>query len=265
MSQQTVTATRVLSKLPVLNQVQREGRVNMATKKTSSAKSTAGVERVRNLILGFVGLLVVGFVVTTFYLGTGLSQNSVPEAGSDYEVIADVTVANPVRRLTVEEYFSYACVHCKNFDPTLEDWLTTLPEDVNFNRVPTAFSRAWGVLAQGYFALEKANALDSHHQQMFKAIHNGGRVFSSGEAIADYLDSPDLPAADFMRAFDSRDVMRKLNRAEQATRRTGIEAVPTMVVAGKYRVGMDNGAERALQVVDYLLEQERVLMQGEAP
>jgi thiol:disulfide interchange protein DsbA len=59
--------------------------------------------------------------------------------------------------------------------------------------------------------------------------------------------------------------MRKLNRAEQATRRTGIEAVPTMVVAGKYRVGMDNGAERALQVVDYLLEQERVLMQGEAP
>ena len=85
------------------------------------------------------------------------------------------------------------------------------------------------------------------------------------EAMADYLDSPNLPAADFMRAFDSRDVMRKLNRAEQTTRRNGIAAVPTMVVAGKYRVGMDNGAERALQVVDYLLEQERVLMKGEAP
>jgi hypothetical protein len=32
------------------------------------------------------------------------------------------------------------------------------------------------------------------------------------------------------------------------------------VVAGKYRVGMTHGAERALEVVEHLLEQERALL-----
>ena len=171
-----------------------------------------------------------------------------------------MALAEPARSLSVEEYFSYGCIHCKNFDPTLEDWLTTLPEDVQFQRTPTAFSRAWGVLAQAYYALEKADALEGNHEQLFKGIHNGGRMFSNGEAIADYLDSDELPAAEFMRAFNSRDVARRLNRAEQATRRVGIRAVPTLVVAGKYRVGMVNGERRALEVVDYLLEQERALI-----
>jgi hypothetical protein len=33
-------------------------------------------------------------------------------------------------------------------------------------------------------------------------------------------------------------------------------------VAGKYRVDINNGADRALEVVDYLLEKERALIQG---
>jgi hypothetical protein len=37
-----------------------------------------------------------------------------------------------------------------------------------------------------------------------------------------------------------------------------------MVVAGKYRVGMNQGAQRALEVTDYLLEQERALIQGQS-
>lgn len=230
-----------------------------AGKKKTSAKNVA---MTRNIILGFMGLLVAGFVVTTLYLGTGLSQNNVPQAGTDYEVIDDISLARPARSLSVDEYFSYGCIHCKNFDPTLEEWMSALPEDVTFARKPTAFSRSWSVLAQGYYALEKADALKDNHQQLFKAIHNGGRVFEQGEDIANYLDSDELPAAEFMRAFNSRDVVRRLNRAEQDTRRSGIRSVPTLVVADKYRVTMGNGAQRALEVADYLIEQERALMQG---
>ena len=230
----------------------------------SKKNSTKNVDRTRNAIFGFLALLVVGFVSTTLYLGSGMSQNAVPQAGTDYEVIANINPAQPARTVSVEEYFSYGCIHCKNFDPTLDDWLETLPEDVKFARVPTAFSRSWGILAQGYYALEKADALEGNHEQMFKGIHNGGRTFSSGEDIADYLDSQTLPAKDFMRAFNSRDVARRLNQAADNTRRVGIRAVPTMVVAGKYRVPMTNGPERALEVVDYLIDQERALIQGQS-
>ena len=227
-----------------------------AAKKRSADK----VQLTRNLILGFLGLLVLGFVATTFYFGAGLSQNTVPQAGTDFEVIEGVELTQPGRSLLVEEYFSYGCIHCKNFAPELESWLTTLPEDVEFARKPTAFSRTWSILAQAYYALEKAEALEGNHEQLFKGIHNGGRMFNSGQDIADYLDSQALPASEFMRAFNSRDVARRLNRATEDTRRAGIRAVPTLVVAGKYRVGMTHGAQRALEVVEHLLEQERALL-----
>jgi len=228
-----------------------------AKKKTSSQT----VERTRNVILGFLGLLVAGFVIGTFYFGSGLSQNSIPQPSSDFEVIDGVDMDTPAKVLGVEEYFSYACIHCKNFDPTLEEWVETLADDVKFQRKPAAFSRTWSVLAQSYYALEKADALEGNHEQLFKAIHNGRRNFSSGQDIADYLDSEELPAAEFMRAFNSRDVSRRLARAASDTQRHSIRAVPTLVVAGKYRVDINNGSERALEVVDYLLEKERRMMQ----
>ena len=227
-----------------------------AAKKRSADK----VLLARNLILGFLALLVLGFVATTFYFGAGLSKNTVPEEGTDFELIEGVEPTQPARSLLVEEYFSYGCIHCKNFDQELEAWLTGLPADVKFARKPTAFSRSWSVLAQAYYALEKAEALEGNHKQLFKGIHNGGRTFNSGQDIADYLDSPALPAEEFMRAFDSREVIRRLSRATEDTRRAGIRAVPTLVVAGKYRVGMTHGGRHALEVAEYLLEQERSLL-----
>ena len=66
----------------------------------------------------------------------------------------------------------------------------------------------------------------------------------------------------FMRAFNSASVRRKLSRAADDTRRYQIASVPTLVVAGKYRVSMDNGAQRALQVADWLVTEERKRISG---
>ena len=48
-----------------------------------------------------------------------------------------------------------------------------------------------------------------------------------------------------------------MQRAEADTRRFKIPSVPTMMVAGKYLVFMDNGHDRALEVVEELIERER--------
>jgi len=196
---------------------------------------------------------------------SGSSVGAQYEEGVHYQVLdPQAPLSTSGDGIEVSEYFSYGCIHCNNCDPELEEWLTSLPDDVRFERKPTAFSRTWSILARAYYALEKAEALEGNHEQLFKGIHNGGRMFKSGQDIADYLDSQSLPARVFMRAFDSQDVSRRLNRAAEDTRRSGIRAVPTMVVSGKYRVGMNQGAQRALEVAKYLLEQERALIQGQS-
>lgn len=220
-------------------------------------RGTDKVETTRNAIFGVIIAIGVALVGLGIYLSSGLAQNATPTEGEDYALIENadrIRIGDPIN---VYEFFSYGCVHCRNFDPELEEWLVTTEEDVAFSRKPAAFSRTWTLLGQGYLALEQADALEGNHAKLFSAVHDFGKTFRSGQEIADYLDSETLPAAEFMRAFNSPKVRRKLSQAETDSRRYNVQSVPTMIVAGKYAVDMGNGMQRAFEVVDYLIGQER--------
>ena len=225
-------------------------------------RGTDKVETTRNAIFGVIIAIGVALVGLVIYLSSGLAQNATPTEGEDYALIENadrIRIGDPIN---VYEFFSYGCVHCRNFDPELEEWLVTTDEDVAFSRKPAAFSRTWTLLGQGYLALEQADALEGNHAKLFSAVHDFGKTFRSGQEIADYLDSETLPAAEFMRAFNSPKVRRKLSQAETDSRRYNVQSVPTMIVAGKYTVDMGNGMQRALEVVDYLIGQERTERAG---
>ena len=225
-------------------------------------RGTDKVETTRNAIFGVIIAIGVALVGLGIYLSSGLAQNATPTEGEDYALIENadrIRIGDPIN---VYEFFSYGCVHCRNFDPELEEWLVTTEEDVAFSRKPAAFSRTWTLLGQGYLALEQADALEGNHAKLFSAVHDFGKTFRSGQEIADYLDSETLPAAEFMRAFNSPKVRRKLSQAETDSRRYNVQSVPTMIVAGKYTVDMGNGMQRALEVVDYLIGQERTERAG---
>ena len=225
-------------------------------------RSTDKVETTRNAIFAVIIAIGVALVGLGIYLSSGLAQNATPVEGDDYLVIENPDRIRVVDPIKVYEFFSYGCVHCRNFDPELEEWLTTTADDVAFSRKPAAFSRTWTILGQGYLALEQADALAGNHAKLFSAVHDCGKTFRSGQEIADYLDSEELPAAEFMRAFNSPKVRRKLSQAETDSRRYNVQSVPTMIVAGKYTVDMGNGMQRALEVVDYLIGQERLERAG---
>ena len=59
----------------------------------------------------------------------------------------DVVELNPAvstgdpARIVVTEFFSYQCPHCNSFEPVLRRWAEQLPDDVDFERVPTALGR----------------------------------------------------------------------------------------------------------------------------
>ena len=225
-------------------------------------RGTDKIETTRNAIFGVIIAIGVALVGLGIYLSSGLAQNATPTEGEDYALIENadrIRIGDPIN---VYEFFSYGCVHCRNFDPEFEEWLVTTDEDVAFSRKPAAFSRTWTLLGQGYLALEQAAALEGNHAKLFSAVHDFGKTFRSGQEIADYLDSETLPAAEFMRAFNSPKVRRKLSQAETDSRRYNVQSVPTMIVAGKYTVDMGNGMQRALEVVDYLIGQERTERAG---
>ncbi len=220
-------------------------------------KKDTSVIMLRNTIIGFITLVAIGMIAFGTYVSTDLSDTAVAE-NEDYIVLENTRARRAGEPIEVVEFFSYACIHCKNFEPLLDEWLEDIPDDVTFRRQPTTFSPIYALLAQTYLTLEQADALDRNHNRIFRAIHDGGRQFLTKEMVADYVDGRDISREEFIEIFDSPDVRQAMRRADREQREFSIASTPSLVVAGKYLVRMTVGGQRrALRVVDELVAKER--------
>ena len=213
------------------------------------------VRRLRVIIGG--GIATVALIVVAVGLFFTLRPVGEIAEGSHYDRLggADRPRSGPIR---VVEYFSYGCVHCRNFDPQIEDWHEDLPEDVEFQRVPVAFSGPWRNLAAAYYAAEELGILERVHPALFEAIHEAGLSLQTAEAISTFIDGRGTDGETFRREMNSPAVRRALARGEERTRAAGIRAVPTLVVDNRYRISnTELSRQQILAVADELIAQER--------
>jgi thiol:disulfide interchange protein DsbA len=233
----------------------------MTNSSKSEKKKEAKVARARHLIVGAV--LVIAAAIASYGLlySSGVTQGEFV-AGTHYKVLDIGNRQRPGAPIEVREFFSYGCVHCKNFDPLIEQWLETAPADISFSRVPVAFSPQWVLLAQTYLTLKELDILSENHDRLFRQIHDNRQTFQSGEEIADFIDGHGTTSSEFLRVFNSTAVRRQLGEIDSAQRVVGISSVPTMVVAGKYVVSMDLGRKTALEIVDFLIAKEQATALG---
>ncbi len=228
----------------------------------AKAKDTSAL-KLRNSILIFaviVVILVLGY--GTLYC-TGVTQGEFLQ-GEHYRVLENVERRRAGEPIEVREFFSYGCIHCKNFDPMLEEWLAEAPEGVTFTRTPIAFSPIWSLLAQTYLTFEHLDILDENHTRLFRQIHDRQAQFLSADQIADFVDGHGVTREEFLRAFNSPSVRRALREADAVQRNAQISSVPTLMVADKYVINMDSGRKVALDIVDHLIAKERAEETGGA-
>lgn len=213
------------------------------------------ITRTRNIIIGCMAAIILVILGYGTIYSTGVTEGEY-RSGEHYRVVDNAPRRRAGAPVTVHEYFSYACVHCRNFDPLLEAWVRELPARAEFERSPVAFSPAWQLLAQTYYALEQLGALEANHVRLFRAIHDNGRQFRSADAVAEFVDGNGTTKADFLRALKSPEVARRVRHADAEQRRLQISSVPTLAVAGRYVVNMDLGRKIALDVADHLVDRE---------
>ena len=217
------------------------------------------VARARQTIGGFLALIAIGFLVMSFYFGTDLNNLGPAVEGEDYTLL-DTPLTNQQRDyIEVIEYFSYRCIHCKNFEPFLEDWLVEIPESVNFARQHVVFSTSDELFARTHLALQQSPNYSSLHNRLFSAVHDRQKQFTDIEDITSYLEDYDLDPNEFNRSFTSTRTDRRLtnNRSRQA--RSQLTATPSLLISGKYLISMNNGQPRALEVASELIEREKKL------
>ena len=186
--------------------------------------------RIRSLTLAVLCLAAAGSAA-------GAPASAPLAQGKDYRLLTPPRPTSSPGKIEVLEFFSYACPHCAKFSPLVSAWAAALPKDVVFRRVPVGYGRlAWVNLSRTYYSLEATGDLGKLDAALFRAIHEEHENLFDEQSIADWVGRHGGDSARFVNAYASFGVNNQTVQADQMTEDYGIEAVPCLVVDGRYVV-----------------------------
>jgi thiol:disulfide interchange protein DsbA len=205
----------------------------------------------------FTGVLTAAATLALSLSAVSFSAQAMEfEEGTHYERISVPVQTADESRVEVVEAFSYACVHCKTFDPAVEDWHHAQGAGVDFQRMPAIFNQTWAVFAQAYYAAEVLGVTEQVHTPIFKAIHEQGKDLRDPAAMAVLFETfAGVPQSDFEQVYASFGVRSKIQQAQAHGRAYGLTGTPSMIVDGQFRTDGQMAGSNAmmLEVVDYLV------------
>lgn len=207
--------------------------------------------------MGWKSLLVlIGLLPVLAFAAAG----EAPKEGVNYERLPVAIETRDPTKVEVVEVFSYACIHCKNFQPAIEPWHAKAPEYVDFHRLPAAFDPTWAKLAQAFYAAEALGVTEQVHDLMFSAIHDRQvNLVDPTELATLFKDAAGVEPEEFNKVFNSFSVRSRVQQADARTRAYRVTGTPTLIVDGQFKVDarMAGGNEGMLDVVNYLVEQQK--------
>jgi thiol:disulfide interchange protein DsbA len=178
-----------------------------------------------------------------------------PAEGRQYTKASSPQPVLVAGKSEVIEFFGYWCPHCNDLEPSLEAWARKLTADVNFRRIPVAWQATHQPYQQLYYALEALGVSPEFHGKVFRAVHADRLRLDTDAGLgvfagANGLDKTKL--ADVMKSFT---VASKCKVATQAFRNFGLDAVPALVVDGRWVTSpaQAGGDAPVFEVVEALL------------
>ena len=194
---------------------------------------------------------VVSILAALAFTGTAIADLV---EGKEYSRLKVPHAVDSGKKIEVIEFFSYGCPHCNDLEPYLQNWMKTLPSDVQFRRVPVMFQDRWKLLARDYFTLEAMGEDVRLSPELFKAIHVSGLPLYEDKAFFDWAASKGLDRAKVVDTYNSFGIESKMKRAAVLAQEYNVQAVPTLVVDGKFvtlsdRVGGHAGMPAALDAL----------------
>ena len=162
------------------------------------------------------------------------------EGRNYFPIVPAQPTAVPRGKVEVTEVFSYACVVCNRFLPTMKRLAASMPAGVVVDYLPASFIPAedWPVFQRAYLAAQLLGVADRAHDALFDAIWKTGelaiidpatqRVKAQLPTIADvarfYHRATGVPVADFLATAASMGVETRMGQAHPRSSSTASTA-----------------------------------------
>jgi thiol:disulfide interchange protein DsbA len=214
-------------------------------------------KRLPSLLLLLLGLLATAACSADT---TGATAARTWTAGADYTLIEPPQPTSTGDKVEVVEVFSYACPHCAHFQPYADELKSKLPANAQFVLIPAVFNPSWEPFARAFYTAQTLGLVDKTHQALFDALHRDHLPLGSLEALANFYADYGTSSGNFLSTANSFVIDAKMSHGADLIRSYGIEATPTLVVNGKYRIGANSqrniGFAEMIQIALYLAQQE---------
>jgi len=120
---------------------------------------------------------------------TAAAQSGGVEEGREYLRLKNPQPTETGKKIEVIEFFSYGCPHCADLEPILQNWVRTVPADVQLRRVPVMYQDRWIPLAKIYYTLEALGEEKRLSPEVFSAVHARGVALWQDKTFFDWAAS----------------------------------------------------------------------------
>lgn len=180
--------------------------------------------------------------------------------GKDYEIVATPATAeaNKSQTVKVTEFFNYGCPWCFRLESSLENWLQTKPNYVEFERIPLVFEKGWDVYAKAYYIAKALGIEAKITPKLFDSIHQGNRQLRTTKQMQEFFIEQGVTAKAADSAFNySPAIDAKIRQIPELMKKYKVYTIPSILIGSNYRTSLamaGGDVNRMLAIVDYLIE-----------
>lgn len=199
----------------------------------------------------FLGKAFALLVLSIFFISSAQARDY--KEGLDYEIRATNKTVDP----EIREFFSFFCSHCFAMEKPFSQMAEFFKGKAKFIVNPVGLIGGdVGVESQKAYAVAiNLEIEDELKEELFNRIHVKQDIPEDHDYFAELFESLGVPSEKYEQIYNSFVTQAKVAEYDRHTKEMKIEAVPEIVVNGKYLVKTDNleSIEDYESIVSYLL------------
>ena len=199
----------------------------------------------------FLGKAFALLVLSIFFISSAQARDY--KEGLDYEIRATNKTVEP----EIREFFSFFCSHCFAMDKPFSQMAEFFKGKAKFIVNPVGLIGGdVGVESQKAYAVAiNLEIEDELKEELFNRIHVKQDIPEDHDYFAELFESLGVPSEKYEQIYNSFVTQAKVAEYDRHTKEMKIDAVPEIVVNGKYLVKTDNleSIEDYESIVSYLL------------
>lgn len=199
----------------------------------------------------FLGKAFALLVLSIFFISSAQARDY--KEGLDYEIRATNKTVDP----EIREFFSFFCSHCFAMEKPFSQMAEFFKGKAKFIGNPVGLIGGdVGVESQKAYAVAiNLEIEDELKEELFNRIHVKQDIPEDHDYFAELFESLGVPSEKYEQIYNSFVTQAKVAEYDRHTKEMKIDAVPEIVVNGKYLVKTDNleSIEDYESIVSYLL------------